>query len=136
MMNEEIAEQKQVVRESLFKRHENLVVLSIFVGFASHYRSSATDNGGRTPVSHLHQPRELAEHTAASRRTGDRRRRHDDCHDIRGNRSLGRNAGFSRLHRDRVRNIEVAFRDWSFHPARDHVSGRARVSDGLHHFPH
>jgi ribose/xylose/arabinose/galactoside ABC-type transport system permease subunit len=33
MMNEEIAERKSIVRPSLFKRHENLVVLSIFVGF-------------------------------------------------------------------------------------------------------
>jgi ribose/xylose/arabinose/galactoside ABC-type transport system permease subunit len=33
MMNEAIPRQKQVVRESLFKRYENLTVLSIFVGF-------------------------------------------------------------------------------------------------------
>jgi ribose/xylose/arabinose/galactoside ABC-type transport system permease subunit len=33
MIPAEIAEQKQVVRASLFKRHENLTVLSIFVGF-------------------------------------------------------------------------------------------------------
>jgi len=33
MMNEAIPQQKQVVRESLFKRYENLTVLSIFVGF-------------------------------------------------------------------------------------------------------
>jgi ribose/xylose/arabinose/galactoside ABC-type transport system permease subunit len=34
MSREKIAAQKQVVRESLFKRHENLTVLSIFLGFA------------------------------------------------------------------------------------------------------
>jgi ribose/xylose/arabinose/galactoside ABC-type transport system permease subunit len=33
MMNTEIAEQKRVVRGSLFQRHENLTVLSIFIGF-------------------------------------------------------------------------------------------------------
>ncbi len=33
MINEEIAGRKQVARASLFKRHENLVVFSIFVGF-------------------------------------------------------------------------------------------------------
>jgi hypothetical protein len=33
MRREKIAGQKQVVRESLFKRQENLTVLSIFVGF-------------------------------------------------------------------------------------------------------
>jgi ribose/xylose/arabinose/galactoside ABC-type transport system permease subunit len=33
MIGEEVTRQKQVVRASLFKRHENLTVLSIFVGF-------------------------------------------------------------------------------------------------------
>jgi ribose/xylose/arabinose/galactoside ABC-type transport system permease subunit len=33
MTNEALAERKRVVRASLFKRHENLTVLSIFVGF-------------------------------------------------------------------------------------------------------
>ena len=33
MIKEELVEQKQVVRASLLKRHENLVVFSIFVGF-------------------------------------------------------------------------------------------------------
>jgi len=33
MTNTEIAEQKRVVRGSLFQRHENLTVLSIFIGF-------------------------------------------------------------------------------------------------------
>src|ERR1700732_1466631 len=33
MRREKVAGQKQVVRESLFKRQENLTVLSIFVGF-------------------------------------------------------------------------------------------------------
>src|SRR6202043_738225 len=33
MRREKVAGQKQVVRESLIKRHENLTVLSIFVGF-------------------------------------------------------------------------------------------------------
>src|SRR5215468_9469866 len=32
-MNTEIAAQKRVVRGSLFQRHENLTVLSIFIGF-------------------------------------------------------------------------------------------------------
>ena len=33
MMNQGIVQRKQAVRASLFKRHENLTVLSIFVGF-------------------------------------------------------------------------------------------------------
>ena len=34
MTNQAVTQRKLVVRESFFKRHENLTVLSIFVGFA------------------------------------------------------------------------------------------------------
>ncbi len=136
MIREEIAERKQVVRESLFKRHENLTVLSIFVGFVVIIvLLQLIMTGGHrfptfiSPVNLLNILQQVGVPGIVA--VGMTIVMISGGIDL----SVGMLASLVSIV-TATGNLEVALRDCSFHSGRNHVGCRARVPHGVHHFPY
>ena len=136
MSREEMGGRKQVAPESLFKRYENLTVLSIFVGFVVIIVLwQLIMTGGHrfptfiSPVNILNILQQVGVPGIVA--VGMTMVMISGGIDL----SVGMLAS-SGLHRNRAWNIEVASGGWSFYPARHPVGGRARVPDGVYHFAH
>ena len=124
-------------RESIFKRHENLTPLSIFVGFILMIVILQLITQGIAKYPDLHQPGEPAEHPAAGRRCPASSRSGMTLVMISGgiDLSVGMLASLVSI------IIAQGISTWGFgvpavHRPRHPRGGRAGDPDGLHHLPH